>query len=489
MKTPVWGKHGAGTGYLAVAGLLVLLSAGGCARVPEGNKIVSQAQASPLPPAKVIGAAGPLTEDQAKALLAKIVPAGRDVTDLERHLAIEQAVAGSLLVADNSVRVLKNGPETLRAMFRDIDAAKDHVNLEYFIFEDVKSDGRSLGDLLVKKRQQGVAVNVIYDDAGSSATPDAFFSRLEDAGVQFVEYNPVNPLQAKGKYAPTDRDHRKILVADGKVAIVGGVNLSSDYESFHRPRLSPATQALHEPQEPTAPPAVSPDSEFWRDSDLEIRGPAVSHVQQLFADQWAKHKGPALDKARFFPEIRPQGREIVRVIGSDSDAKIPRYYVTLLSAVRAARSRLWLTAAYFVPTPEEVKDIRNAARRGVDVRLLLPDHSDSEMALAAQHARYEDLLEAGVRIFETRSEVLHSKTVVIDGVWSGVGSSNFDRRSVLFNDEVDVVVLGADTGDALEKMFLDDIRDAREITAQKWRRRPLSHRLNELFAVPWEGHL
>lgn len=454
--------------------VLSALGAGlaGCASVPDVDRIVDQPVDGASAP-KIVGARGPLSDAQSKAVLARLDKA-QDLDILQRHLAIEEAVAETPLVAGNRTRVLRDGVETFAAMFDAIRSAKNHVNLEYYIIEDVESGGASLADLLVAKRREGVAVNIIYDSYGSSSTPAAFFDRLKQAGVKFTDFNPMNPLEAGNGYSPNDRDHRKILIVDGAKAIVGGVNLSTSYQS----RLPGKSQG------PNGEPP-----EYWHDTDLEIDGPAVAQLQELFIRHWFEQKGPPLDEGRFFPDIPPVGKEIVRIIGSTPDNGVPRYYVTVLSAIRNAEKTIWLAAAYFVPTHDEEEDLEAAARRGVDVRLLLPDHSDSPSALEVQHSRYDDLLEAGVKIYETQHEVLHSKTMVIDGVWSVIGSSNFDHRSVLFNDEVDAVVLGGDTAHQLEKMFQDDMGRAREITLADWRDRPVGDRIQEFLSRTWEKML
>jgi len=161
----------------------------------------------------------------------------------------------------------------------------------------------------------------------------------------------------------------------------------------------------------------------------------------------------------------------------------------VLSAIRNAEKSIWVTAAYFVPTDQEEEDLKAAARRGVDVRLLLPSESDSERALAVGRSHYSDLLEAGVKIYETQNLVLHSKTAVVDGVWSVVGSSNFDRRSVLFNDEVDAVVLGAATAQELQAMFDNDTKRAKQIDLASWRRRSILQRINEAYSTIWQDWL
>jgi cardiolipin synthase len=174
---------------------------------------------------------------------------------------------------------------------------------------------------------------------------------------------------------------------------------------------------------------------------------------------------------------------VVRIVGSTPDKQTPRFYVTLLSAIRNAEKNVWLSAAYFVPTDQEEEDLIAAGRRGVDVRLFLPSDSDSKMALAVGRSHYGYLLEAGVKIYEAQNEVLHSKTASIDGVWTAVGSSNFDPRSVVFNDEVDAIVLGSMTANDFERVFQADLAKAKQIDRQAWRRRPLTQRLLELFEL------
>jgi cardiolipin synthase len=379
---------------------------------------------------------------------------------LKRHTAIEEAVAETPLVAGNATRLLIDGQETFAAMFAAIHAAKVSINLEYYILEDVISGGEQLGDLLIAKRRDGVAVSILYDSFGSNETPKEFFQRLRDGGVQVVEFNPFNPITFNF------RDHRKILVVDGSRAIVGGINLSTTYQSSAGSGGAGGKPAA-----------------YWRDTDLEIDGPAAGELQKLFLKHWQEQKGPPLDPALYLPVIRPQGSEVVRIIGSTPDEKTPRFYVTLLSAIRNAEKNVWLSAAYFVPTDQEEEDLIAAGRRGVDVRLLLPSDSDSKMALAVGRSHYGYLLEAGVKIYEVQNEVLHSKTASIDGVWTAVGSSNFDPRSVVFNDEVDAIVLGSATADDFERMFQKDLAHARMIDRETWRRRPLSQRLLELVEL------
>jgi cardiolipin synthase len=447
-----------------------LATLGGCASVPAVSPAVGKPVVAQTP--EIVGSRGPLSLAEVKALVDKLTVGPGEDRLLRRHLAIEQAVAETPLVDGETTRLLRDGPTTFHAMFAAIASARRQIDLEYYILEDVESDGTHLADLLEAKRKEGVAVNIIYDSYGSGDTPKAFFDRLRAAGVNLVEFNPINPLKAKAGYSPNDRDHRKILVVDGRLAIVGGVNLSTEYQN------NPIGKSGGLPGEP-AP--------HWRDTDLEISGPAVAQLQALFIEHWRTQKGPPvedLDAGVTIP--RTTGGAVVRIIGSSPAHAVPRYYVTLISAIRSGEKTVTASAAYFVPTEDEVRALTDAARRGVDVRLLLPGRSDSALSLAVGRSHYGALLKAGVKIYETQGLVLHSKTVVIDGVWSAVGSSNFDHRSVIFNDEVDAVVIGADTARELDAMFVDDFRAAKAVDLATWNRRSLGDRLRETWGRVWQ---
>ena len=212
-----------------------------------------------------------------------------------------------------------------------------------------------------------------------------------------------NPAEARRGWAPNDRDHRKIMVVDGRIGMTGGVNLDRVYENS----CEVAAAAEQDPAEAC-----------WRDAALRIEGPAVAGLQKLFLETWEKQRGPPLPRRDWFPKLEPRGPARVRILGSVPGEKRPRFYVTLLTAIAAVRQRLWLTTGYFVPTWQQRHELRQAARRGVQVRLLLPSISDSADALAAQRAAYDDMLEAGIEIREVQGAVLHAKLVVADGVWS-----------------------------------------------------------------------
>jgi cardiolipin synthase len=444
----------------------IALAAAGCAHVPVVDEadLVKASDGSQI---KVFGARGPLSSRQSRAVLGRLAAQWPDAGALERHLAVEQIVAESPLFIGNQVRILRDGTETFPAMFAAIRQATRYLYLEYYIFEDVTCEGETLSDLLVRQSQAGVHVRVIYDGIGSIGTDSGFFDKLRAAGVQIAEFNPPNPW--KRHFALNSRDHRKLLVADGTVAILGGVNLSSTYQS------APQAAAPQKPQD------------VWHDTDIQITGPVVPELETLFREHWHEQQGVPLGAdADPDPPSQPPGDEVVRILGSSPVKLKRRYYVTAISAIRNAESSIWITGAYFVPTHQEKEGLLAAARRGVDVRLLLPAHSDSGPALAVQHSHYEELLRAGVKIYERDDGILHSKTMVIDRVWSIVGSSNFDHRSVLFNDELDAVVLGKETGERLADDFTADLQHAAQIEPDQWARRSALEHLRESFWRLWE---
>ncbi|MBK1657973.1 phospholipase D-like domain-containing protein [Paracraurococcus ruber] len=384
----------------------------------------------------------------------------------ERLALVTEALDGAPLTQGNRVEILDGGGAAIAAVFAAIAAARDHIHLEYFILEDVRVPGTwgpGLFDLLAAKLRQGVAVNLIYDSFGSAATPAAALDALRQAGAQVLAFNPLDPVEARTGWAPNDRDHRKITVVDGRTGITGGVNLAKVYENSCE----------------AAAAAEDPQAACWRDAALRLEGPAVAELQRLFLDTWARQRGPELPPRDWFPRLEPRGPARVRILGSAPGERRPRYYVALMTAMAAARERIWLCTGYFVPTWQERRALRAAARRGVRVRLLLPSTSDSPTALDAQHAAYDDMLEAGIEIREVQGAILHAKLAMVDGAWSAIGSSNLDRRSVAWNNEVDAVVLGAETATALEALLERDWAKAKPVTLAQWERRGLWPRLRE----------
>ncbi len=422
-----------------------------------------------------------VSPERSREIVARLSSDGGNADVMARHLALEQSVSDTPLFLGNRVTLLENGPSTYAAMFDAIDSARDSINMETYILEG-DATGQRFADALLAKQAQGVQVNLIHDGVGTLGTKKEFFKRLSDGGVSVVEFNPVNPLKAKAGWDVNQRDHRKLLVVDGQRAVMGGINISGVYSSRgSAPGSGFSGSRGHAPEE-------KPDSASlpWRDTDLLIEGPVVASFQKLFFDTWQDQKGPTPAQRDYYPALTRQGSEVVRAIGSNPDEPFSQIYVTLISALNSAESEILLTNAYFVPDPQLLKALTDAVKRGVDVKLIVPSTTDSSLVFHAGRAHYDPLLRGGVKIFERRAALLHAKTVVIDGVWSTVGSTNLDWRSFLHNQELTAVILGAEFGAKMKDSFARDLNDSTPITLEAWERRPIDVRLKESFARLWE---
>lgn len=383
---------------------------------------------------------------------------------LPYHARILERALGAEAVDGNRTEILVDGPATHAAMFAAIAGAREHINIESYIVED-DGPGKVLAKLLIKKSAEGVRINLIYDAFGSWSTPSAYFETLRAAGVQLLQFNPINPFRHPVAWSMHLRDHRKLLVVDGRVAFIGGVNISSVYST-----RKGAEVAADDPMA------------RWRDTHLRIEGPVVAHLQRLFLDHWrASAKGPA-QFGMYFPETAPAGTRKIAVAACAAGRRRNPFYRALLAAIDGAQRSVHLTVAYFVPTRRLRRALKRAARRGVDVRLALPGVSDSWAPLAAGRAHYGSMLRAGVRIFERHNAMLHAKTVVVDGVWATVGSSNMDWRSLLHNAEANVMVVDEDVGAQFEALFATDLRESEELTLESWQRRGWKARVSEWCA-------
>jgi cardiolipin synthase len=442
---------------LAVAACLLTAS---CASLPD-IRYLDPSLTKPAAPV-IVNGKGKLSAQRASSLLAKRYRSS-DV-ETKAMAAQEEAATGSPLIAGNKITLLYDGPQTMAAMLDAIANAKDHINLETYIFEQDEI-GLRFADLLIAKQTAGVKVNIIYDSVGTIGTPQAFFDRMRAAGIQLLAFNPVNPLKAKEGWNVNQRDHRKILIVDGLTAFTGGVNISATYSSgsSFRARGSSDTRS------------------GWRDTHIRIEGPAVAVLQWTFLRNWSANHDGDLPDGQFFPPLKEVGDKLVRVLASEpgNDFDIYKAYVL---AMREAKTSIHITCAYFVPDAQVLKALTEAARRGVDVRIVLPGVTDSGLVFHAGQSFYDDMLASGIKIYQLQDVVLHAKTAVIDSVWSTVGSTNLDTRSFLHNSELNVIVFGGEFGTAMEAAFAEDLRNSKEITKEDWARRPLADRLKEITA-------
>ena len=274
--------------FMHLAATLLLLPFTACSSLPQ----VAPNTAPATTPAQVEGPRGPLPASRSREILVGLERGADDTGIFDRHLAVEQAVTGTPLVSGNRVRLLEDGPDTYRAMFVAIAAASDHINMETYILEDDEV-GRRFADALIARQREGVQVNLIYDGVGTLGTPEEFFQRLRDSGIRTLQFNPVNPATAKAGWELNQRDHRKLLIVDGRTVFLGGINISSVYSGGSSRRASKARPDGEQP---------------WRDTDLQIEGPVVAEFQKLFLATWLAQKGEPLAPRNFFPTLRGAGQ-------------------------------------------------------------------------------------------------------------------------------------------------------------------------------------
>jgi len=442
-----------------------ILGLSGCAPLPSVSEIIQDASVTQQSP-EILSAKGLLSQKQSKALMERL-QRSVDATDmLQRYSAVIESVSESPLTKGNKVTLLVDGAATYAAMFKAVENARDHIHIETYTIEDIEDKtGRKFADLLLQKQAEGVQVNLIYDSLGNYSTPVAFFERLRDGGIQVVEFNPKNPFKTHGKWRLAKSDHRKILIVDGRVAITGSSNITQGYSS------GPSGAGDEKG-------ALMP----WRDTDVQIEGPAVAEFQSLFFDTWQRQKGATLSGRDYFPDMKEQGNTLVRVLGSTEGETNRITFIMYVAAITFAENSLHMTNAYFAPDSQVIKALIDAAKRGVDVKIILPGTTDRSLALCAGQYHYSDLLKSGVKLYQRRNVLLHAKTLVIDSVWSTVGSTNMEGWSFSTNEEVNAVILSREFATEMEKMFARDLAESEGIRWETWKERPLFLKIREWFS-------
>ena len=436
-------------------------------------------------PVRLEGGRGPLTHSQSAAIIEGLKARSPETNVLDRHLAVEEALASNPLSVGNKVTLLEDGPATYAAMLAAIRGAKHHVHMETYIFE-ADEVGAQFADALIRKAKAGVKVRLVFDSLGSIGTPKEFFQPLVDAGAEVYEFNPVSAegLLKRG-VGLNRRSHRKLTLVDGRVAFVGGINISSVYSTGP----SSGSRGVGS-NAPTAKARDLPQQPPWRDTHVRVEGPVVADFQKGFLKMWGQlEKKPPLSDAMLYPALAPQGPHAVRVVEGWVSKGANPLYVTLISAIENAETEVEITMAYFVPHQELLDALKGAAARGVSVKLLLPGHSDHWLVFHAGRSYYTELLQAGVKIYERQTRLLHAKTATVDGVWCTVGSTNLDWRSLVDNDEVNAVVLSPEFAAQMKALFAKDLERSTAITPEAWRGRPVEDRARELAARAWARFL
>jgi cardiolipin synthase A/B len=365
------------------------------------------------------------------------------------------ALTGSSMQPGNQIRLLRNGVEIFPAMLEAIRDAKKTINLEFYIYWDGEI-GRKFAEVLAEKSRSGVAVKVVLDAVGSAQMSEDLISFMQRNGIDVEWYHPIRWYTLS---RANHRTHRKLLIVDGRIGFSGGVGIADNW-------LGDADNPEH-----------------WRDTMIRVEGPAVTQMQFAFMDNWVKSRGELLTGLDYFPQVAPCGDHLAQVIKSSPSEGISTVKLLYIISIVSATKSIMIANAYFLPDVDTLRALEGAVRRGVDVKVIVPgEHTDVPIVRDASRWYYERMLRRGIRIFEYKPTMMHAKTMVVDGLWTTIGSSNFDNRSFRLNDEVNVNVYSEEIAEGMEKMFADDMRQSKEITLRRWFKRPAFDRVREYIA-------
>ena len=384
-----------------------------------------------------------------------------DVTDAQ-FLRSMGVLLGPALVGGNQVTTLLNGDQIFPSMLQAIRGAKHTITFETYIYWS-GAIGKEFADALSDRARNGVRVHVMLDWVGSQKLDEAALEEMRAAGVEIKKYHPprwytLNKLN--------NRTHRKLLVVDGRIGFTGGVGIADNWSG------------------------QAQDADHWRDTHYRIEGPAVAQMQAAFTDNWTKVTGRILHTSGYFPPLREAGKQYAQVFQSSSEGGAESMHLMYLLSIAAAARSIHLSMAYFVPDEVTIETLRAALERGVKVQIILPGPiRDADAVGEASRAGWGDLLERGAEIYEYQPTMFHCKVLTVDGLWSSVGSTNFDNRSFRLNDEANLNVYDQEFAQRQIADFKEDLKRSRRVTFEEWKARPWTEKLRQqalaLFNAQW----
>jgi cardiolipin synthase A/B len=366
------------------------------------------------------------------------------------------------ITAGNRIDVLLNGDETFPIMLRDIKAAKSTITFAQYLFEG-GTLATEFAQAFAERCRAGIEADILLDDHGSGKTPAEIIALMRDAGchVEFFRRVEVPAVIFPWKLLQYNyRNHRRILVIDGRVGFTGGYGISDTWLGDGR------------------------TPEHWRDTNARIEGPAVKFLQAAFAESWLETTGTAIGGAGYFPRLEPAGKLPAQIVSSSPAGGSFQNYMLFLLSINSARKTILIANPYFIPDDVMTEALLKAVRRGVRVIVLAPGKIDNQLTYTVSRSHYGHLLLGGAEIFEYQAALMHAKTMVIDGIWATIGSTNFDNRSFALNQELNLTVYDASLARRLEVIFQDDLKYSKKITYEEWNSRSVFERLFELFAFP-----
>ncbi|HEX9303640.1 MAG TPA: phospholipase D-like domain-containing protein [Thermoanaerobaculia bacterium] len=371
---------------------------------------------------------------------------GVDSSEFRRSLD----VLGTEMVPQNRAILLENGDEFFPSMLEAIRSAHASVNMEMFIFNKgvIASE---FAQAMAAKAREGIEVRLLLDDWGSH--PHELADQMEQAGVKLKWYKP---LRIYSIYKVGDRTHRKILTVDGKIGYMGGVGIDDRWIGNAR-----------NPKE-------------WRETMVRVEGPVVAQLQSIFMEDWVHTTGEVLSGEKQFPHIPASGQQLAQAIRASRSDSSSMSKLLYYMAIQAARKSIWIENAYFVPDGQVRRGLVQAVARGVDVRVLVPGpHIDIPIVRMASRFHYGELLDGGVKMYEYQPTMIHNKVMVVDGIWTTIGSINFVNRSMKKNAEANVAIYDREFTAIVETMIRADLEKSKEFTKRMWKRRGLPARFGE----------
>lgn len=377
--------------------------------------------------------------------------------DFHHHLRLFNLLnhlSESPITGCNSSKVLTDGEEAYAAMLKAMENAKDHIHVEFYIFRH-DSIGTKFQDVMIRKAKEGVKVRLICDGLGSYKLKNSFIRRFKEAGVEFHFFLPalVSVFNRRINY----RNHRKIVVVDGTVGFLGGINVGDDYLGKY------------------------PKMGYWRDTHLEVEGDAVYFLQNVFLQDWKLASGNKIVDLRLFPEHQCKGEEQVQILSSGPDMSWNAIQEMCFGSISVARERIWITSPYFIPDEGLYEALKTAAVSGVDVRIIIPDKADSRLVKLASLSYVEELLTAGVKFYEYRKGFIHAKVLIVDDLIGSVGTANMDMRSFFCNFELTAVLFDKEPINHLVSDFEEDLRNSSMIDARKFHERGRFQKASEIL--------
>ena len=379
-----------------------------------------------------------------------------DVSDAQFRRSMG-VLLGPVLVGGNRVETLLNGDRIFPAMLEAIRGAKQSITFETYIYWSGQV-GKEFADALSERARAGVKVHVLIDWVGSQKMDSALLDEMRSAGVEINKYHPL-AWYTLDKL--NNRTHRKLLVVDGRVGFTGGVGIADEWNGHAQ------------------------DPQHWRDTHYRVEGPVVAQMQAAFADNWVKVSGTTLHDGRYFPDLQPAGDLYAQLFKSSTDGGSESTHLMYLLSIAAAATSIDLEMAYFVPDDLAMEALLAAMRRGVRVRIILPGpHTDATLVRRASRARWGRILLAGGQIHEFQPTMYHCKVLIVDGLWTSVGSTNFDNRSFRLNDEANLNVYDRDFAQRQLADFEADLKRSRRVTYEQWAARPFTEKAWERVLAP-----